>query len=210
MITGYGNYDKYPEKAVHGFKAVEGYNKITELFRQKVAGKERHVITLELYPEVDIEEILNGLKGLAAVCFNAEECMVSDEEYNNRIRPFLTDDRVFGIMNTLNTKDFYITDKTEAMRKQIAAAKGLVIVYGVGASLVCEGDTLVYADLARWEIQCRFAKGAGNWKSDNGDAPKLAKYGTRRNGSLANLRSPARKPSPSTIFGTSFSLVSSR
>ena len=176
MITGYGNYDKYPEKAVHGFKAVEGYDKIMELFKQKAAGKERYVITLELYPEVDIEEILNGLKGLAAVCFNAEECMVSDEEYNNRIRPFLTDDRVFGIMNTLNTKDFYITDKTEAMRKQIAAAKGLVIVYGVGASLVCEGDTLVYADLARWEIQCRFAKGAGNWKSDNGNAPKLAKF----------------------------------
>ena len=176
MITGYGNYDKYPEKAVHGFKAVEGYDKIMELFKQKAAGKERYVITLELYPEVDIEEILNGLKDLSAVCFNAEECMVSDAEYNNRIRPFLTDDRVFGIMNTLNTKDFYITDKTEAMRKQIAAAKGLVIVYGVGASLVCEGDTLVYADLARWEIQCRFAKGAGNWKSDNGDAPKLAKF----------------------------------
>ena len=176
MITGYGNYDKYPEKAVHGFKAVEGYDKIMELFKQKAAGKERYVITLELYPEVDIEEILNGLKDLSAVCFNAEECMVSDAEYNNRIRPFLTDDRVFGIMNTLNTKDFYITDKTEAMRKQIAAAKGLVIVYGVGASLVCEGDTLVYADLARWEIQCRFAKGAGNWKSDNGNAPKLAKF----------------------------------
>ena len=176
MITGYGNYDKYPEKAVHGFKAVEGYDKIMELFKQKAAGKERYVITLELYPEVDIEEILNGLKDLSAVCFNAEECMVSDAEYNNRIRPFLTDDRVFGIMNTLNTKDFYMADKIEAMRKQIAAAKGLVIVYGVGASLVCEGDTLVYADLARWEIQCRFAKGAGNWKSDNGNAPKLAKF----------------------------------
>ena len=30
--------------------------------------------------------------------------------------------------------------------------------------------------MARWEIQLRFAKGEGNWKTDNGDAPKLAKF----------------------------------
>ena len=46
----------------------------------------------------------------------------------------------------------------------------------MGASLVAEGDILVYADLARWEIQCRFAKGAANWKTDNAGAPKLAKF----------------------------------
>jgi mannose-6-phosphate isomerase class I len=134
------------------------------------------LITLELYTEVDIKEILDGLAGLKAVFFNAEDCMVSDEEYNSRIKPFLTEDRVFGIMNSLNIRDFYLTEKIEAMRREIAASKGLIIVYGVGASLVCEGDTLIYADLARWEIQLRFAKGEPNWKSDNHQAPKLAKF----------------------------------
>lgn len=176
MFKGYGNYDIYPEKRVDGFTAVQGYDKITKILKKEAENKERHVITLELYTEVDVNEILEGLQGLNATLINAEECMISDEEYNRQIEQFLTDDRVFGIMNTLNTKDFYLPEKIERMREQIAQAKGLILVYGVGASLVCEGDTLVYADLARWEIQKRFAQGLANWKSDNTDAPKLAKF----------------------------------
>jgi mannose-6-phosphate isomerase class I len=176
MFKGYGNYDKYPEKRVDGFQAVQGYDKIKEVFAKEAKGKERHVITLELYTEVDIAEVLEGLKDLDATFYSAEECMVSDEEYSSYIKPFLTDDRVFGIMNTLNIQDFYIPEKVKAMQEIIASAKGLIIVYGVGASLICQGDTLVYADMARWEIQLRFAKGLSNWKANNSDAPKLAKF----------------------------------
>lgn len=176
MFRGYGNYDKYPEKKIEGFKAVQGYEKIKECLRKAAEGKERHIITLELYTEVDMVEILEGLQGLDATFYNAEECMVSDAEYQNYIKTYLTDDRVFGVMNNLNIKDFYLPEKIEEMKKEIGKAKGLIIVYGVGASLVCEGDTLVYADMARWEIQLRFAQGLPNWKSDNTDAPKLAKF----------------------------------
>jgi hypothetical protein len=176
VFKGYGNYDKYPEKKIDGFMAVQGYDKIRRLLENVSAGKEHHVITLELYTEVEVKEILNGLAGLTAVFFNAEDCMVSDEEYNSRIKPFLTEDRVFGIMNSLNIRDFYLPEKVDAMRREIDAAQGLIIVYGVGASLVCDGDTLIYADLARCEIQLRFAKGEPNWKSDNHQAPKLAKF----------------------------------
>ena len=36
---------------------------------------------------------------------------------------------------------------------------GIVIVYGVGAAYLCEHpDLLIYADMARWEIQSRFRK----------------------------------------------------
>lgn len=176
MFQGYGNYDKYPEKIIEGYHAVQGYDEIRRCFIKEAEGKKRHVITLELYTEVDIAEILEGLKDLNATFFNAEDCMVSDEEYHNTILPFLTDDRVFGVMNSLNIKDFYLTEKVEAMREKIEQTDGLIILYGVGASLVCEGDTLVYADMARWEIQLRFAKGLPNWKSDNANAPKLAKF----------------------------------
>ena len=176
MFKGYGNYDKYPEKVIEGFKAVQGYDKIVEIIEKETGKKECHVIVVELYTEVDIAEILNGIVSLDATFFNAEECVVSDEEYNNCIKSFLTEDRVFGIMNTLNIKDFYISEKVEAMQKEIALAKGLIIVYGVGASIVCEGDTLIYADMARWEIQLRFAKGESNWKTNNSDVPNLAKF----------------------------------
>ena len=93
--------------------------------------------------------------------------MMSDEAYNTKIRPFVTDDRVFGIMNTLKLADILDENKAAALKGEIEAAKGLVCVIGVGASLVAEGDLYVYLDLARWEIQCRFKKGAPNWKTDN-------------------------------------------
>lgn len=176
MVEKYGNYDKYPTKEIMGYKAWRGYANIAAELKQRVAGRKKAVIVLETYTEVDVAEILEGLKGVYDQAFNAEDCAMSDEAYNARIREFLTDDRVFGIMNTLNVQDVYIPEKIAEMREKIAAEHGVILVYGVGASLICEGDLLVYADLARWEIQLRFAKGGTNWKTANSSAPKLAKF----------------------------------
>ena len=174
MVEKYGNYDKYPTKEIMGYKAWRGYANIAAELKQRVAGRKKAVIVLETYTEV--AEILEGLKGVYDQAFNAEDCAMSDEAYNARIREFLTDDRVFGIMNTLNVQDVYIPEKIAEMREKIAAEHGVILVYGVGASLICESDLLVYADLARWEIQLRFAKGGTNWKTANSSAPKLAKF----------------------------------
>lgn len=176
MVEKYGNYDKYPTKEIMGYKAWRGYANIAAELKQRVAGRKKAVIVLETYTEVDVAEILEGLKGVYDQAFNAEDCAMSDESYNARIREFLTDDRVFGIMNTLNVQDVYIPEKIAEMREKIAAEHGVILVYGVGASLICESDLLVYADLARWEIQLRFAKGRTNWKTANSSAPKLAKF----------------------------------
>ena len=99
-----------------------------------------------------------------------------DEDYQRRIAEFVTDDRVFGVMNTLRLEDVYDPEKIEAMRQEIRACKGPAIVYGTGASLVMPEGTLVYFDMPRWEIQCRFQKGLANWKTDNADEEKLRKF----------------------------------
>lgn len=172
----YGNYDKSPVKNIGGYPAWAGYEDITAELKAAVEKKEGQIIVLETYTEVDTAEIIQGLKGLNATIFSAEECMVSDKEYQEAIKQFVTEDRVFGIMNTLNIRDFYRMECMEELRRKISGTKGIVLVYGVGASLICRGDILVYADLARWEIQCRFAAGAPNWKSQNERAHKLAKF----------------------------------
>ena len=176
MVKKYGNYDKYPTKEITGYKAWRGYPEISEELKKRVAGRKKTVIVLETYTEVNVAEILEGLKGVYDTAFSAEDCTMSDEAYNARIKEFVTDDRVFGIMNTLNVQDVYLPEKIGEMRAEIDKADGVILVYGVGASLVCEGDILVYADLARWEIQLRFAKGQTNWKTNNPAAPKLAKF----------------------------------
>ncbi|MGH7951093.1 MAG: hypothetical protein ACREFE_04120, partial [Limisphaerales bacterium] len=76
-----------------------------------------------------------------------------------------------------------------------ASPHQVILIYGVGAELVVEqasslfthseknGQTgslshyvLVYADLARWEIQQRFRCGLGNWGADNGKEDFFRKY----------------------------------
>lgn len=217
MVKNYGNYDLEPAKHIGGFKAWAGYKDIAAVIKARTNGK-KTVTVLECYTQVDKKEILDGLKGVFDVVFNAEECTVSDAEYNARIKEFVTDDRVFGIMNTLNLQDFYVSEKIAAMRKKIAEAKGRILVYGVGASLITEGDVLVYADLARWEIQLRFAKGATNWKTDNSSAHKLAKFkqgffvewrmADRHKRALLNkidyLLDTNRKDDPSMVEGDGF------
>ncbi len=175
-MAGYKNFDKEPELEIKGFPAWQGYEDIKNELLRRIAGKKRAVIVFDCYTGVDKAEVKNGLTSLGATWFDAEDATISDEEYNAKISQFVTDDRVFGVMNTLKLSDVLDADKLAALRRRIDAAQGVVCVIGVGASLVCEGDVLVYLDLARWEIQCRFKDGATNWKTDNAFANKLAKF----------------------------------
>ena len=175
-MKGYGNYDKYPELKIDGFSAWQGYEAITAELCRRAKGKKRFVIVLDCYTEVDQSEVIKGLCALNAKWYISDDAMMAKEQYNALIRPFVTDDRVFGVMNTLKLSDILDAEKAEQMRADIAAQTGVICVIGVGASLITEGDVLVYLDLARWEIQCRFSKGLSNWRTDNSDANKLAKF----------------------------------
>ncbi|MCK5372586.1 MAG: class I mannose-6-phosphate isomerase, partial [Cyclobacteriaceae bacterium] len=75
------------------------------------------------------------------------------------VYPDVTDDRIFGSLSRLLISDFYDQEKITTAKTEIKIAKGITIIYGVGASLVTENyDQLIYADMARWEIQMRMRK----------------------------------------------------
>ena len=171
-MKGYQNYDKYPALAIEGFETYEGYTAIADVLGK--SGKK--VIVFDCYPEVDQAEVEAGLATLGATWFHTDDCMMDKAEYAAFIKPYVTDDRVFGVMNTLKLTDILKKDKAAAMKTAIENTEGTVCVIGVGASLITEGDTVVYLDLARWEIQCRFKDGLANWHTDNATAPKLAKF----------------------------------
>lgn len=175
----YKNYDREPEKriACPPGSAWEGYGDICQYILRERAGAGRFVVAVDCYPGVDMAELWAGLAGLGAdetVC--SDDCFVPPAEFTARIRYNLTDDRVFGRMTCQRLEDFLEPQALAAARSRIAAADGLVLIAGVGASLVAEPDLLVYADLARWEIQNRYKAGAPNWRSDNPEEPFLSKY----------------------------------
>ena len=66
----------------------------------------------------------------------------------------LTDDPVFGVMNQVELIEFFDPEKLAKMREQVA--KGQALIVGTGATPVCDKPAvLVYADMARWELQRR-------------------------------------------------------
>lgn len=173
----YHNFDKYPEKEVSGYPAYEGWDAVRKIMTRQTG---RQVIAAEFYPGADRQEILEELSQTGYRMISAEDCSLSDEDYHRVIGKFLTEDRVFGIMNTLRLEDVYETDKIELMRKAIdkaVEAGEKVIVYGTGAALVTGRECdLFYFDMPRWEIQCRFKNGLCNWKTDNPGEDKLKKF----------------------------------
>ena len=79
-------------------------------------------------------------------------------------------------MHTMS--EFYDKKRQEELQKEIEQfQKGVLIVYGVGASLFAKPDLLVYGDLSRWEIQLRYRSGElDNWGVGNYDEDILRKY----------------------------------
>lgn len=176
-------YNKFPEVKVKGpliEKAWQGYDNIkNELLTQLNASENKKVIVIDCYPSVRYEELKENLiDGLGAdLIIFSDDLAYFGEEITKLIERNLTDDRVFGVLSCHSLEEFFDQKKVHEARKQVMEHDGTVVIYGVGASLVTNGDILIYADLARWEIQQRYrSKEFGNWKMDNHDEDILQKY----------------------------------
>lgn len=178
-------YDKQPFVEVKKFgkdNAWEDYEDIVKQLKGKLSllGGRQKVLLIDMYPGVRVSEVkLNLIDALnpTAIYYTDDLIFEDNGTINNRIKDMITEDRVFGKMCLNNFSDFIIPFKLENIKKEIEKQDGLVIIYGVGASLVYKGDVYVYADLARWEIQKRYRSGEiPNWKHDNFKDDALVKF----------------------------------
>lgn len=171
-------YDRFPcipsgsaDECLAGWIAIGG-----ELKRRIGASG---VIAVECYPGVDLAEIQNGLRQAmpAANFLRTDGLLRAAQEIDAMLEPVLGDDPVFARMNSIEIADFFAPAKLAAARERCTAKQSEVaIVIGTGATLVCpHPSVLVYADLARWEIQMRQRRnqsanlGTDNWE----DSPSL-------------------------------------
>lgn len=178
------NYDKMPFVKVNGFdnSAWRGYDGILSEINRKIKSLalDKTILVIDLYPGVNTEEVnYEIVKGLNPdIIINSDDASFSGEEITNIVQRNLTDDRVFGVLSCHTIDEFFYSDKILYFNRKIKELeKGLVVIYGVGASLVNTGNIMVYADLARWEIQQRYRKKQiANWKMKNYDEDILKKY----------------------------------
>ncbi len=175
------NYDKFPvvaagpeEECSAGWRAIAA--RLTPHLMRN------HPLCAECYPGVIVGQLRRELHAhlpLAAV-FLSEDCLKTPDALRSMLDPLLGTDRVFGRMNGLQLEDYFDHAKVDQMRQAVerAAQDGPVIVLGAGASLVSPARaTLVYADMARWEIQLRWRRGEiGNLGLNNATDDFATKY----------------------------------
>lgn len=173
-MYGYGNYDLRPTVRVPG--APGGWSG-AEAWRELGEAAGERAIVVDCYPGVDTaavgEALAAAFPGRRPI--DVEQAALPSEEIDARLRPLLTDDRVFGVLTHIQLAEFYDADRLAALRGE--AASGPVLIYGWGAALISPEDALiVLADMPRWEAQLRFRSGATNWHTDNPHEDTLRKY----------------------------------
>jgi mannose-6-phosphate isomerase class I len=138
------------------------------------------IVCIECYPGVFEEELVTSISTTfqPAQVFRTNDFFKSPAEIQEMVTPYLTGDPVFGRMNSLQIEDFLDPDKLTRVREQIRKAEGRILIIGTGAALlVSKPDVLVYADLARWEIQQRQRKNQiSNLGVTNDQEPPSLKY----------------------------------
>ncbi|MEI6604453.1 MAG: class I mannose-6-phosphate isomerase [Verrucomicrobiota bacterium] len=157
------NYDKYPTILVPASDGtcVAGWTAIGQRLRDTLSARatQKTILAVECYPGVDesllIQSLFHELQPSRVI--RSSEMMLPEEDINRLCEPFLGgDDPVFGFLCGLILPQFFDPVLIGQIRSSIDAMDtGLVLVLGVGATLMCDPDLLVYADLARWEIQLR-------------------------------------------------------
>lgn len=147
------NYDKFPSTKVEG-KIWLGWGEILA----QLSGC--RVFAVDFYVGVMEDDVIAEFRSLPCdVVIETRGLLKPEPEIRRMTERFMTDDVLFGYVTNTRIPDYFDPDKLEDARRKVAQAQGRVLVIGTGAALVteqCEDVTLVYADMARWEIQQRF------------------------------------------------------
>lgn len=149
------NYDRFPSTKITG-TILQGWDAVHTLLVE--CFKVKKVVAVDFYAGVREEEVAGELELLSPTLFiNTRNLMKSQDEIKAMTERFMTDDVLFGYVTNLTLNDYFDAEKLEQARKQVADATGRVIIVGSGAAMVAPAEaTVVYVDMARWEIQQRF------------------------------------------------------
>ncbi len=156
------NYDKFPVVQVSSDASVCAirWDAIVAKIRERIRpGK--FVVCIECYPGVFEDEVEAEFASRLpfATVLRARNCYKPAAQIVAQFQADLTDDPVFGRMNNCDLADFFDDNLANCLRQQIDNTEKLTAVIGTGAVLLARRpDLLIYADMARWEIQMRQRK----------------------------------------------------
>ena len=144
------------DKCILGWKAINDQIAATV---KNLKNKNSHIV-VECYQGCDLAEIRKELSSYFdyASIIDSSNYMKPELVIRRMTQSDVTDHRVFGVITKLRIHDFFETAKIEHLKRK-QTKTNLTIYFGIGASLLVDNpDILIYADMARWEIQQRMRK----------------------------------------------------
>src|SRR5216684_132023 len=176
------NYDKHPCIPVSTSAADYwvGWRNISDRLKPSSA-ESRCTLAVECYPGtfegIIKHALVEGLRPAGVIY--TPDLLKAPRFVDKLLAPVLGDDPVFGRMNEIGLQEFFDESKLSHAREKVTSWKtGLLLVVGVGAVIVSpQSDVLIYADLARWEIQGRQRRNEiSNLGADNIEESPSLKY----------------------------------
>jgi len=173
------NFINNPNIRVKGnFDCAVGWKQICHQLEMQLGHgrQKRSMLVVECYPGVLMEELIEGItKNLPFSTLSISNDLMHDKGFiSEMVFPDVTDDRIFGFMTRLTIDKYFDNLKVKEYLDGLSAKEdGLHIIIGVGAAYIYpDADALVYADMARWEIQMRMRKHlVSNLGLENKDTP---------------------------------------
>ncbi len=154
-------FNKFPSvKMPESFKCYSGWGNICEQITTDLnkIKKLKKVIVIEYYHGINEKEFNKEFIPVLKpdLHIDAKNALLPEKKIEEIVFPDVTDDRIFGFITRLYLDHFFDWDKINDINEIIEETKGVVLITGIGASILCkEWDILIYADMARWEIQNR-------------------------------------------------------
>jgi len=157
------NFNKYPFVPVRGREkdCVAGWAAIEQELKNALGNKSgsSSVVIVETYQGIYYDELREHFKDALQpnLLIDTAELFLEEKKVREITQTDVTDDRVFGFMTRLTMNDLMDKRKLlEATNEVNSAKQSTIVIYGYGASLVHDHpDLIIYADMARWEIQLR-------------------------------------------------------
>ena len=176
----HSNYDKFPycDSGLDADACAVGWDAISAHI--SAISTTRWTICIETYPGAFISEIESEIakRVTPSIVVRASDAYWRSSHIKEIFGEALTTDPVFGYMSDATVDQFFDPDRLQGEQKRLSSSIGIALVIGTGASLIApHADCLIYADMARWEIQLRQRKNfIGNLGLENLQAPAAEKY----------------------------------
>ena len=173
-------FEIYPSLKLPEVASTSGNTAIVEQLSEAISKIDggKKVVVFDYYHGVNEQSILNEIVSkLNPTCLiDSARAKYPEEVVQEKFGEYITDDRICGVFYWGGIDKFFDKSEISVLKEEIERANGLVVIYGVGASVICDNaDLTVYCNLSLQTIKDRYRDGLDNWGAGNFDEEYLRK-----------------------------------